>query len=89
MKLVSKISALTFIVVLIANLGAVAQCAMCRATVETSMADGNVTIAAGLNSGIFYLLAAPYILISVVAYMWYKKSRENAKKLKAVRYRQG
>ena len=31
-----------------------AQCAMCRATVETSMADGNVTIAAGLNMGIFY-----------------------------------
>lgn len=50
------------------------------------MADGNVTIAAGLNMGIFYLLAAPYILISVIAYLWYKKSRENAKKVKAVRH---
>lgn len=87
MKLVIKIFFLSVFTVLASAIGAIAQCAMCRATVETSMADGDVTIAAGLNTGIFYLLAAPYIVISVIAYLWYKKSRENAKKVKAVRYR--
>tara|TARA_R110002049_G_scaffold269021_2_gene445786 strand:- start:97 stop:360 length:264 start_codon:yes stop_codon:yes gene_type:complete len=87
MKLAIKIFFLSVFTVLASTIGAIAQCAMCRATVETSMADGDVTIAAGLNTGIFYLLAAPYIVISVIAYLWYKKSRENAKKVKAVRYR--
>lgn len=87
MKFLNKILSLTFFAVLLPTIGAFAQCAMCRATVETSMADGDVTIAAGLNTGIFYLLATPYIVISVIAYLWYKKSRENAKKVKAVRYR--
>lgn len=86
MKSAIKIFFLSIITIMTSSIGAVAQCAMCRATVETSMADGNITIAAGLNMGIFYLLAAPYILISVIAYLWYKKSRENAKKVKAVRH---
>jgi hypothetical protein len=87
MKIFSKVFLLSVFTIIGSSIGAFAQCAMCRATVETSMADGNVTIAAGLNTGIFYLLAAPYIVISVIAYLWYKKSRENDKKVKTVRYR--
>jgi len=51
-----------------------AQCAMCSATAEAGVKDGN-TEANGLNDGILYLLAAPYIAIAVGGYVWYKKYR--------------
>jgi len=52
-----------------------AQCAMCSATVETNNANGgNAT--GGLNSGIMYLLAAPYLAVAIVGYIWYKKYRK-------------
>jgi hypothetical protein len=52
-----------------------AQCAMCTATVETNNANGGGA-ANGLNSGIMYLLAAPYLAVAVVGYIWYKKFRK-------------
>ena len=52
-----------------------AQCAMCRATLENNVSDGQIGIAAGLNIGILYLFAAPYLLIGTVAFLWYKKSK--------------
>lgn len=51
-----------------------AQCAMCSATAEAGVKDGN-TEANGLNNGILYLLAAPYIALAVGGYVWYKKYR--------------
>jgi len=51
-----------------------AQCAMCSATVETNATNGG-SKANGLNSGIMYLLAAPYLAVGVVGYIWYKKYR--------------
>lgn len=38
------------------------QCAMCRVVAESSQ-DAGETIANGLNTGILYLMAFPYILI--------------------------
>jgi hypothetical protein len=57
-----------------------AQCAMCRVTLENNVSNGEPSVAAGINSGILYLFAAPYLVISVVAFLWYKKSKENAQK---------
>ncbi len=51
-----------------------AQCAMCSATAEAGVKNGN-TEANGLNDGIMYLLAAPYVAVAVVGYIWYKKYR--------------
>jgi len=51
-----------------------AQCAMCSATAEAGVKDGN-TEANGLNNGIMYLLAAPYIAIAAVGIIWYKRFR--------------
>ena len=50
-----------------------AQCAMCRATVENNASNGDVAIAEGLNTGILYLFSMPYLLILVIAILWYKK----------------
>jgi hypothetical protein len=57
---------------------ALAQCAMCRATLENNVSNGDVGIAAGINFGILYLFATPYIAISVIAFLWYRTSRKNA-----------
>ena len=49
-----------------------AQCAMCRAVLES---DGNTATAEGINNGIVYLMAVPYIAIAVLFYFVYKKMR--------------
>lgn len=51
-----------------------AQCAMCSMNAENSVKNGN-TEGKGLNNGILYLLAAPYLAIAGVGFVWYKKYR--------------
>ena len=55
-----------------------AQCAMCRAQLENNVSNGDIGIAAGINTGILYLLSMPYLIILVLGYLWYKSSRRNA-----------
>lgn len=52
-----------------------AQCAMCKAVVEANLESGG-TIGAGLNDGILYLMAMPYISILVVGLVWYNLKKE-------------
>ena len=47
-----------------------AQCAMCRAVLETNEDQG---IAKGINDGIVYLMAIPYLLVALVGFIIYKK----------------
>jgi len=51
-----------------------AQCAVCSVNVESNKQNGGGQ-ANGLNKGIMYLLAAPYIAVAAVGYLWYKKYR--------------
>ena len=48
------------------------QCSMCRAVLES---EGNVSTAEGINNGIVYLMAVPYILVAVLFYFVYKKMK--------------
>jgi hypothetical protein len=48
-----------------------AQCAMCRAVIENS---GDTAAAEGLNSGITYLMAFPYIIVGGIIYMIYRST---------------
>lgn len=69
-------------IILAANLSASAQCAMCRGTVESTVSNGRSVVASDLNFGIIYLLAIPYLMVGVVAFVWYRNSRkEYAKRL--------
>lgn len=52
-----------------------AQCAMCAVNAEQSVKNGN-TQGMGLNTGILYLLAIPYVLVTAVGIIWYKKYRK-------------
>ena len=49
-----------------------AQCAMCKAVVES----GEVSQAEGLNSGILYLMIFPYILVGTLLYFIIKNKRK-------------
>ncbi|MBK8847772.1 MAG: hypothetical protein IPO27_15010 [Bacteroidetes bacterium] len=53
------------------------QCAMCRANVESNMKSGENSIGAGLNSGILFLMAIPYLLAAVGFGIWFYHRRRN------------
>ncbi len=59
----------------VAALPAEAQCAMCRAVLESE--EGGQT-AKGINNGIMYLMIFPYLLIGGVGYAIYR-SRKKAR----------
>tara|TARA_B100001250_G_scaffold387549_1_gene385049 strand:- start:610 stop:840 length:231 start_codon:yes stop_codon:yes gene_type:complete len=51
------------------------QCAMCRVVAESNQEAGG-TIANGLNSGILYLMACPYVLILCgLIWMYYRRDK--------------
>jgi hypothetical protein len=62
----TKIIGLIFLLVI--SVDSFSQCAMCRAQLENNISNGNIGIAAGINFGILYLFAAPYLAISVIAF---------------------
>jgi hypothetical protein len=49
-----------------------AQCAMCRAVLES---EGSGKTAEGINNGIVYLMAIPYVLVAGLFYFIYRKMR--------------
>jgi len=63
------------LIFLITGVAAQAQCAMCRATLENNVSNGDIGIAAGINFGILYLFAAPYLVIGLIAFFWYRSSK--------------
>lgn len=50
-----------------------AQCAMCRAVLES---EETQTAAKGINDGIVYLMAIPYLLIGGLGYYIYLKFKK-------------
>ena len=75
-----KFVLLTVCAIFLNGSSALAQCAMCRTTLENNFSNGDPGIGAGINTGIIYLLLLPYLAIIVVGYLWFKSSR-NAQKL--------
>lgn len=57
-------------VLLIVNIGN-AQCAMCKAVIES----GETGIAEGVNNGITYLMVFPYILVGILLFVLYRYKR--------------
>ena len=52
-----------------------AQCAMCKGMAETSVQEGSLSVF-GLNMGILYMFAMPYLLIVTIGYFWWKQSKK-------------
>tara|TARA_R110002012_G_scaffold291564_1_gene486043 strand:- start:41243 stop:41464 length:222 start_codon:yes stop_codon:yes gene_type:complete len=62
----------TCILMLFCALPAEAQCAMCRAVLESEEGQAQ---AEGINDGIVYLMAIPYILVGGIAFLIYRNFR--------------
>lgn len=58
-----------------------AQCAMCRASVENNVSNGDTSIGAGLNNGILYLFIMPYLMAMVIAFFWFRSAKRKKAKL--------
>jgi|TARA_B110000285_G_C14781755_1_gene448888 hypothetical protein len=78
-NIVSKISlillltfAFNFIIIDDVN----AQCPMCKMSAESNLKDGG-TAGKGLNKGILYLFAAPYLMIGGLAFMYFKHRKND------------
>jgi len=62
------------IFILLANIS-YGQCAMCRAVVE----QGGEEVAEGINSGIVYLMAFPYMLVAVAMFLFYRSWKKSSR----------
>ncbi len=69
-KLLVRLS-LVFVLATAACLTASAQCPMCKISASTNMKNGG-TAGNGLNKGILYLFATPYLIIGGLGYLWYR-----------------
>ncbi len=65
---------LPFIAILLLSIDSFGQCAMCRAVVE----QGGEEVAEGINSGIVYLMAFPYLLITVALFLFYRSWKKSS-----------
>ncbi|MGI9532290.1 hypothetical protein [Lutimonas sp.] len=63
-----------FIILLSFSIDSFGQCAMCRAVVE----QGGEEVAEGINSGIVYLMAFPYLLIAVAFFLFYRSWKKSS-----------
>jgi uncharacterized membrane protein len=57
-----------------------AQCAMCRATVDSNLSEGRGVIGTGLNFGIMYLFMMPYLLIGILIFMYFRVGKKELNK---------
>ena len=73
-KVLKHIILVTIILFFMMDLSA--QCAMCKAVVESGL-DGNetVVIGNGINKGIYFLIGIPYILLSILGLIIYKNRK--------------
>ncbi|APA64834.1 hypothetical protein [Maribacter sp. 1_2014MBL_MicDiv] len=60
------------LLVLLTPVDVEAQCAMCRAVLES---ESTGKAAEGINNGIVYLMAVPYVLVAALFYFIYRKMR--------------
>ena len=68
-KMMNKIN-LIFLLLIFFAIKLNAQCAMCKAAVEANLKDGG-NAGAGLNQGIIYLMAMPYIAMLLFGAFYY------------------
>ena len=52
-----------------------AQCPMCKMSAESNLENGG-TAGKGLNKGILYLFAAPYLMVGGLAFMWHRANKK-------------
>lgn len=73
-RIVKSLCSLFFILCsMFFSLSANAQCAMCRAALET---EGNAVKSQAVNDGIVYLMVIPYLLVGGIGYYIYRMRKK-------------
>lgn len=69
--------ALILLLVFICDSDILAQCPMCKMSAESNLKNGG-SAGKGLNAGILYMFAMPYLLVATLGFIWYRnrKSQE-------------
>lgn len=70
------IALLVILIICFGITGVFSQCPMCRMAAETNLDNGG-SDGLGLNHGILYMLALPYILIGTISFLWWKNKKKN------------
>ncbi|MEM1123788.1 MAG: hypothetical protein AAGJ18_25340 [Bacteroidota bacterium] len=52
-----------------------AQCPMCKMSAESNLKNGG-TDGQGLNNGILYMLATPYVIVFGIGYFWWRNRKK-------------
>ena len=76
--LLKSLSILALILVLqMGSTSVAAQCPMCKIGAESNLNNGG-TAAKGLNTGILYMFATPYLVVGSIVFIWwfYRKEEE-------------
>lgn len=60
------------VLLMVLSIDVEAQCAMCKAVLESNMQSGEDALGKGINEGIIYIMFVPYILMAVAGYFTYK-----------------
>lgn len=72
---------LTFTVLLVFSTGLNAQCPMCKTALKSNQTNKKgASVGNGINKGILFLLATPYLLVGAAGFAWYnyRKNRKDA-----------
>jgi len=65
-------STLIIFILFLSVMAVSAQCPMCRMAAESNL-DAGGTAGKGLNTGILYLLAIPYLMVFTLGMIWRKQ----------------
>jgi hypothetical protein len=72
-KFFKILTILLFLAIATPDVGA--QCPMCRMSAESNLKAGG-TIGRGLNTGILFLFAMPYLVAGTLGFIWWKNRRK-------------
>lgn len=67
---------LTLILIALVTVDAEAQCAMCKAVIESESNPDEVMVSGGINKGILFLMGIPYLLLGAAGYYFYRSNRK-------------
>jgi hypothetical protein len=65
---------ISLVLLVVATPELAAQCPMCKLSAESNLRDGG-TAGKGLNAGILYMFAMPYLLVGTLGFLWYRNRK--------------
>ncbi len=74
MKIYNPIIVIVFLLIVVLITPMDAQCPMCKMAAESNMKSGGMA-GQGLNQGILYLLALPYLIVGTMIYLYRKNKK--------------